>query len=285
VNPTGSVVSLIAAGTVAVEADPAIPEPEEPAATRKPKAGRISAKHVWHYTSEGERLGPVTFDELRLMAAESRLDPRLDMVWKKSMDSWKPAGQIDGLFERHELPAAPRGSLAPAAVAAQPRPTTSLKPASGIKPWPGARRRSLLLIALVFPFAWHFALIETRPFLTGQFGSILMGKFLPITAFMPMVILLYFAARRLVNLGMSRLWILAIPAPLLNLWLGYRCLTCPAGYASHRKMDGPGYALAILYWLSLAALGLVLAPLMPRYATALQNPELLARLRDLIASL
>ena len=46
---------------------------------------------------------------------------------------------------------------------------------------------------------------------------------------------------------------LAFLAPFLNLWLGYRCLACPSGYAPHKKMDGPGIVLACLYWLSVLA--------------------------------
>ena len=51
---------------------------------------------AWFYSSEGERIGPVTFAELRVKASEAALNPRLDMVWTQGMAEWKPAGEIEG---------------------------------------------------------------------------------------------------------------------------------------------------------------------------------------------
>jgi hypothetical protein len=63
---------------------------------------------------------------------------------------------------------------------------------------------------------------------------------------------------RLMNLGMSRWWFFANFVPILNLWIGYRCFACPAGYALHKKLDGAGVALAILYWLLMVLTVLVM---------------------------
>ena len=63
---------------------------------------------AWFYSREGERIGPVTFAELKVKATEAALNPRLDMVWTHGMPEWKPAGEIDGLFERRATPEAPR---------------------------------------------------------------------------------------------------------------------------------------------------------------------------------
>jgi hypothetical protein len=112
---------------------------------------------------------------------------------------------------------------------------------------------------LVFPFAWHFALIHFSPLLIKQFGGVLMAKVLPAAAFAPLVVLAYFALKRLANLGMSRMWLLAVFAPFLNLWVCYRCLACPPGYAYHKKLDGAGIALAILYWFTMLVAVLILA--------------------------
>ncbi|MBC8126987.1 MAG: DUF4339 domain-containing protein, partial [Gloeobacteraceae cyanobacterium ES-bin-144] len=53
----------------------------------------------WHYTLKGKRFGPVSYQELNMAAAQTGMDPRLDMVWRQGMEQWKPAGEIDGLFE------------------------------------------------------------------------------------------------------------------------------------------------------------------------------------------
>jgi hypothetical protein len=216
-----------------------------------------SNRRVWHYTCEGDRVGPVSFEELKKRAADSLLDPRLDRVWKKGMDEWTPAGRIDGLFEHLNAPPKPRESLA--------KPTVPLQPTQRLTQrlihsktrtefaWPGARRRSLLLATMVFPLVWKHSLLVVSPFLIKQFGIILMGKLLPLAALVPLGVAIHFGLKRLTNLGMSRWWMLAACIPGLNLWLGYRCFACPPGFARHQKWDGPGIALAAVYWTAMAA--------------------------------
>jgi hypothetical protein len=252
-------------------------------AANKRKTSKRSSQCVWFYTNEGDRLGPVSFEALRTMAADSSLDPRLDMVWRKSMDAWKPAGQIDGLFERISAPIAAKPPPSSRKIPA--RPTKSCRELmAGSTSWPGARRRSLLLITLVFPFAWHHALNASSPFLVERFGQTLMGKILPAAALLPLAILIYFGLKRLVNLGMSRLWFLAVFAPVLNLWVGYRCLACPPGYAYHKKLDGPGIALAAIYWFIILTLLLLLTAHVALLSGAIQSPGLQAQIRGLLSS-
>lgn len=236
--------------------------------SRRPKGGKLS-KNGWFYTCEGNRLGPVTFDELRSMAAVSSLDPRRDMVWKQGMDAWKPAGKIDGLFERNNAPVetgTPKPFLQPVlSHIVPPQETPRAIKTKGDAPWPGARRRSLWFALLVFPVVWHFALAYGGPHLVKHFGEVLMSRILPLAVFMPIAVLVHFGLKRLLNLGMSRWWLLAFFAPVLNLWIGYRCLACPSGYAQQRKIDTTGIVLAVIYWLVMLAvvsvIGIALAPL------------------------
>ncbi|MES2921489.1 MAG: DUF4339 domain-containing protein [Verrucomicrobiota bacterium] len=97
---------------------------------------------AWFYTRGGERTGPVTFSELQMKAAESNLNPRLDMVWRQGMDEWKPAGEIDGLFEKR---AAPEKIEKPLAVPAAPRPA--------ILPAPPMPPSHPILATVSLPFA------------------------------------------------------------------------------------------------------------------------------------
>ncbi len=246
----------------------------------KDKTGtsRIAHKSIWFYTCEGERRGPVSFEELRTMAEDSSLDPRLDMVWKDGMETWKPAGRIDGLFERRSMPAETKATTASSI---EPLHSTSFPKKTCCKGlyWPGTRRLKLLLVTLVFPFAWQFAIAAISPLLFKQFGTILMGKLLPYTAIVPFAVVVYFGLRRLTNLGMSRWWYLAVFAPVLNLWLGYRCFACPPGYADHKKMDRSGFALAFLYWLILIwGLSILPTTTTPLYCT-IDSEKLPAQLR------
>ena len=249
---------------------------------KKHKAPSASAKCVWFYTCEGDRLGPVSFEELRAMAAATALNPRLDMVWKQSMEEWKPAGQIDGLFERRIGLARPNETAALPAVPIRPPQQVYQAEMRWDAVWPGARRRSFLLACLVFPFVWEFAFSAVSPFLGKLFGPDLMESILPAAAFVAPAVLIYFGLIRLSNLGMSRWWYLAICVPILNLWVAYRCFACPAGYAYHKKMDGPGIALAVLYGLTVSSCTLLLAALVAVFFGAIDSPELQAQLREVI---
>jgi hypothetical protein len=54
------------------------------------------ATDAWFYSQKGERFGPVTFPELKTLAAGTELSPRNDVVWTHGMADWAPAGEIDG---------------------------------------------------------------------------------------------------------------------------------------------------------------------------------------------
>jgi uncharacterized protein (DUF983 family) len=83
---------------------------------------------------------------------------------------------------------------------------------------------------------------------------------------------------------MSRMWCLAVFAPFLNLWVGYRCFACPSGYAFHKKLDGPGIVLAIVYWLVMLAFVLMLVAAAAMLLGAIKSPELQEQIRSLIRS-
>jgi hypothetical protein len=203
----------------------------------------------WFYTSEGERIGPVSLAELRVKVQECTLNPRLDMVWTHGMVEWKPAGQIEGLFEK--LPAGMSQESLAQAVESYPPPQHELveEMMSQEGEWPGARRRSFLIATILFPVVWSFCLPMGTGFLTKQVGPEITGVIGIGAAFLPLLVGIYFSLMRLVNLGMSRWWFLANFVPILNLWVGFRCFACPAGYVYHKKLGGAGVVLALFYWL------------------------------------
>lgn len=51
----------------------------------------------WYYVQSGERKGPVSFDRLKVIAANGWLAPD-DLVWRAGMADWKPAKLAGGLF-------------------------------------------------------------------------------------------------------------------------------------------------------------------------------------------
>lgn len=229
---------------------------------------------AWFYTREGEKIGPITLADLRIKAQEAALNPRLDMVWTQGMEAWKPAGEIEGLFERRTSPE-PAQTLGPPTDPYSPPTQESAAEAMATEGgWPGARRRSYLLVSLFFPALWMLILSFTVPIMASQFGPEIMNIATPVLSLVPALVILYFALLRLVNLGMSRWWFLGNLVPFLNFWVGYRCFACPGGYAYHKKLDGAGIFLAIVYWLLLAIavvmIGLAIAVVMG----ALGSPEL-----------
>lgn len=237
-----------------------------------------TAQDAWFYSRESEKIGPVTFAALKIKALEGGLNPRLDLVWTHGMGDWKPAGEIDGLFER-------RPADEPAPVADPYAPPQHESPAEGMGPqgqWPGARRRSFLIAILIFPAVWAFGFRAALPLLSTQFGPEIMKIVDPGANLVPFLVGLYFSLRRLVNLGMSRWWYLANLVPFLNFWLGFRLFACPAGYAYHKKLDGVGIFLAIVYWLLVAIVIAVLAAIIAVILGHLGSPDLRQQFEEIL---
>ncbi len=235
---------------------------------------------AWFYSREGERLGPVTFADLKIKALEAGLNPRLDMVWTHGMPEWKPAGEIEGLFERRSAPETLEGETS--ADPYRPPEHESSEVIVGQEgEWPGARRRSFLAANLLFPFLWAAGLAFAVPALTNQFGQEIMNIVVPASNIVPLIVGLHFGLMRLVNLGMSKWWYLANFVPFLNLWVGYRTFACPAGYAYHKKLDGVGIFLAIIYWLMIVVALLAVAAVIAMFFGAF-GPEFKQQFQEIL---
>lgn len=215
------------------------------------------ATDAWFYSQKGERFGPVTFTELKTLAAGTELSPRNDVVWTHGMADWAPAGQIDGLFERRLEGVAQKDADLGEIGSAAPHSTAGVTASTG-GDWPGARRRGFIIAWLFFPPLWLWGVRAASPFFSVQFGPEIM-KFLSVgSPIVPLLVAIYFGFKRLLNLGMSRWWCLACFIPILNLWLGFRCVACPSGYAFHRKLGSIGILLAVIYWLLITACSLAI---------------------------
>jgi uncharacterized membrane protein YhaH (DUF805 family) len=181
----------------------------------------------------------------------------------------------------HRTAAEARESLAPAAdVYAPPKLESVAEMMSREGAWPGVRRRSFICAMILFPIVWSFVLPLGSTFLTGQLGPEITGVIGIGAAFLPLLVGVYFGLMRLVNLGMSRWWYFANFVPILNLWIGYRCFACPAGYAYHKKLDGAGVALAILYWLLVVLTVLVIVAVVALWFGVIDSPAIQEQLRE-----
>lgn len=214
------------------------------------------AADAWFYTREGEKIGPVTFSDLRIKATEAGINPRLDMVWTQGLDGWKPAGEIEGLFERRAQPEPAETVVAGAHPNHPSGHESAAEEMSHQSEWSGARRRSYIFFIIAVPVFWQMGYVHLAKILTKQFGGPLTNQLMTGIFFVLIGVLIYFGVRRLINLGMSGWWWLGNLIPFLNLWLGYRCFAAPSGYAYHKKLDGIGIFLAIIYWLEASAIAL-----------------------------
>lgn len=211
---------------------------------------------AWFYTAGGERIGPVTFMELRVLAAEGALNPRLDLAWTTGMSDWVPVGQVEGLFEK-KLSSTSSDPINDAQ--ALPRNPQTLDKLSESElelklleaRWPGVSRRIYLVSFVVMPLLLStlmavlaFFLLDLKEKKDMETLEIVSG----VASLVWAAFLIYISMQRFKNVGMSQWWILGNLVPVLNLWLGYRSICCPAGYEFHRKIDGKGIFLAVLYW-------------------------------------
>ena len=233
----------------------------------------------WFYSRGGEKTGPVALSVLQIKAAEGSLNPRHDLVWTQGMAEWKPAGEIEGLFERRAVAEPPEIPASPYQPPAQESVTD---PSGQPADWPGARRRSYLVANLVVPFVISLGAALGTPFLQQQFGPEGADRVLLGAVILPALIAIYFTIQRLANLGMSRWWFFGNFVPILNLWLGFRCFACPGGYAFHKKLDGIGIFLAIVYWLVVAIAVLVIAAFIAVMAGALGDPALRDQIQEIM---
>ena len=212
----------------------------------------------WFYaTSDGQKVGPVGCDYLIELSQSGRLDPRNDLVWSTILNDWEPAGEVEGLFERRVVKRDP-DSLAGTELLSQ----TGEYDASPIvsKGHPaGVGRMGFLMGAFVLPvaiaFGWGMAMKYILPYAPEAVKPFLPAVALPLAN----LLALFATIKRIQNVGMSGWWFFGLFVPGLNLWILYRCLACPSGYAVVKKLDAIGMLLAFLYWGGLIALVVALA--------------------------
>lgn len=65
-----------------------------------------AAMQTWYYSNNGQQLGPVSFEELKALAARGALDANKDLAWTEGMPAWVPAGQVAGIFGGSPIAAA-----------------------------------------------------------------------------------------------------------------------------------------------------------------------------------
>lgn len=203
----------------------------------------------WYVTHHGQQFGPVSINDLKYEVERGELNPRVDMVWKQGMEDWIPSGDLDGLFEKNvEAEVEEKAKDTISISESKPR-ESNKKPSLVDGKWLGAKRSTFIFLCYIFPVLWFVGLSYGEELLKAKVPADLLS---PITLGLysiPVLVIFIVLLKRFQNLGMSMAWFLGMIVPILQFWLGYRLFACPEGYAVHRKMDGIGWVLAVLYWL------------------------------------
>lgn len=201
----------------------------------------------WFVTHEGKQFGPVSIDDLKFEVERGELNPRLDMVWKDGMEDWIPAGEIEGLFERNDEAKEAEEKKETAFTEYTPEPSDEEKKRI-MGEWPGVGRGTFFFVCYIFPILCGLGIGFGVGFLEGKVEPNILGIIGLLFGLLPLILAIVVTLKRFQNLGMSRGWFFGLFAPILNLWVWFRLLACPHGYAESKKLDGIGWLLAILYW-------------------------------------
>lgn len=76
---------------------------------------------------------------------------------------------------------------------------------------------------------------------------------------------IYLTVQRLRNIGAHWGWVFGLIVPFLNIYVAWRCLACPEGYADHKQLDTAGKVITGLF-IGIFVLGIGAAVLIPAIA-------------------
>jgi len=137
--------------------------------------------------------------------------------------------------------------------------------------YPGLGRLAYFLsvfgISIVFYailFVVVFASFRASSASGASNGGAGMGVGLLLVGLLFFAVSLFLAVRRVTNLGMSRWAVLWSLVPVMNVWIYWRMMACPAGYEDHRTLDTAGKVITGV-WIGFMALAF-LAPLIGAFA-------------------
>ncbi|WP_269540262.1 DUF4339 domain-containing protein [Cerasicoccus fimbriatus] len=61
---------------------------------------------IWHYAIDGEKLGPVSDNELAQLASSGKVDGKT-LIWRDPMENWKPLEEVPAAVSIAMVPASP----------------------------------------------------------------------------------------------------------------------------------------------------------------------------------
>lgn len=213
--------------------------------------GRFPQDRFLVRESDGSTSGPHPADVLKTrylageISGQTLLHVKSKMGWLPleqvfECKAWRPADRVPP--KQRDIPVIeePAPEIRPTA----PTPTGPEKP-GGLSRAAFASALSALAVLL----AIAFELVPANPAAHLAIGTGGGLAFMTITY------------RRLLNMGSPVSMVLVTLVPIANLWLLGRCLSCPTGFETEKKLDERGTTIFYAYLACLIAFGLTLATL------------------------
>ncbi|HAA68778.1 MAG TPA: hypothetical protein DCE55_06555 [Planctomycetaceae bacterium] len=73
------------------------PDAIEPAATLEPASVSEHQTHRWHYSHDGQAVGPVSYDQLLAEIRTQKVSAQT-LVWREGFEDWTLAAEVPGLI-------------------------------------------------------------------------------------------------------------------------------------------------------------------------------------------
>lgn len=219
----------------------------------------------WYFSKDGTQEGPVTAAQIVALVNASILDPAATQVWREGLADWIPLNQSPVFEESGSMPApaiAPVKSVAPVSpYTVSPNALAASRASRPDMPleYPGIGRLAYFLATVGFGIVFYAILFVIVFAALGTNGGAGMGIGMLFVVLLFVAATLFLGAKRITNLGMSSVAVLWSFVPIMNIWIHWRMIACPAGYEDHRTLDTTGKVISGL-WVGILALGF-LAPL------------------------
>jgi len=225
----------------------------------------MTNQQQWFYIdNKGQQVGPVETTELISLISRGALNES-SMAWTEGMHDWQLISQIETLEQpvaQSKIAATglpqPSATISNTSNSAAPASMNPYEPPRAAVPthsefrdagaltteYSGIKRlnyfvRNVILLVLLFVFIG--LAITTYP--DDNAYSIILAL---VGLLIFLVFYIRFALLRIRNMGASGWWLLLMLVPLASNVLAIALLSCPEGFAHHKKMDTTGIIVAVI---------------------------------------
>jgi formylglycine-generating enzyme required for sulfatase activity/uncharacterized membrane protein YhaH (DUF805 family) len=214
----------------------------------------------WYIAKGGQQEGPVTPQQIGALVKAGSLDPATAMVWREGLTDWKTLSEAGLLAEIGTIAPPVTGPTIdnPYHVTERTRNSVAQSRPDAPIEHPGYGRLRYFLSLFVTTIIFYAILFAVTFAMFSNSSGSGAGPGIAMALLVLLVIgsSIYFHIQRLKNLGMSGWAMLWLLVPIMNIWITWRMVSCPAGYEHHRELDTPGWRITAI-WIGMLALSIV----------------------------